>query len=238
MPNDSWKLILRRGKEIFLPTLFLLITLFLGWKFLLPKMTQISKFHQQLKKDEAQVVDLEKKAAFLEKQKNEGLFDSFEKVEKVLPGEKDVAGLLVSIEGLKESTNLGFETLDFKVGLLASGEAELKKQSQKELEFKITILGSFEKLISFLDKIENTAPLTAVKNAKVDFRSGKANVRANLSLIAYHLPLEKEKIVVEQPLPQLSSLQQTLSKLLKFEVFTYTTFLPEEMVGKENPFSP
>lgn len=235
MKIKSFKLLLRQTKEIFLPLLVLVTVLLLTNKFLLPKMIQAVKFHRRLKENEAQVLGLEKKAAFLEKQGKGTLFADFKKVKQVLPDEKDVAGILVALENLKQDSNLVFGNLDLRPGLLATSGARLKKE---EFGFKIVVVGSYEDLISFLEKIKNAAPLTSVEEASLTFKPGENKVRANLLLKAYYLPLEKTPQKIERPLPSFSpSSQKTLESLLKFETFSYRTRLPEEAIGRENPFS-
>ncbi|MBL7158919.1 type 4a pilus biogenesis protein PilO [Candidatus Microgenomates bacterium] len=237
MKSKSLKLDLTRLKEIFIPLLVLLVTVFLTAKFLYPKIIQITEFHQQLKKNEVQVESLEKKANLLENQKNDNLLGSFEKLQQILPNEKDVAGLLVSFEFLKKDSDVVFGKFDLKPGLLATESAQ-KTSQQQEFEFQITLSGAYENLVSFLKRVENAAPITSIEKAQITFQSGKEDVRANLQLRAYYFPLEEEKLKMESPLPVLSSsLKQVHEQLLKFEIFTYVTFLPLEEIGKDNPFS-
>ena len=237
MKPQSLKLTLARLKEIFIPLMVLIVIVFLTSKFLYPKIIQITKLYQQLKKNEAQVENLEKKANLLENQKNDNLLTSFEKLKQILPEEKDVAGLLVSLESLKKDSNISFERFDLKPGLLATESAEALSL-QQEFKFQITLLGTYENLINFLTKLENTAPIVSIEQTQIAFQSGKEDVKTNLQLKAYYFPLKEEQLKIESPLPALSSsLKQTHEQLLKFELFTYATFLPAEKIGRDNPFS-
>lgn len=238
MKVDSFRPVLKKAREILLPTLVIIVTFFLTVKFLLPKVTQIPEFHRRLKKNEAQVLSLEKKATFLKEQKEGALFTDFEKVEHLLPREKDVAALFICLEHLKEDSNVSFESLDLKPGLLGTASAEVKSKQRNEFEVKISIVGPYDNLVKFSEKIENAAPLTSAKRAEINFKSGKDEVKANLLLQAHYLILKEEPLNIEKPLPELSSsLAKTLEKIRGFDVFKYATSLPEEKIGKENPFS-
>lgn len=238
MKLKSLSFIFNRVKEVALPGIILLVSLFLSAKFLYPKAVQTFSFHQQLKRNESQVLKLGGKAAFLKEQKDQNISALYEKINQVFPSEKDVAGLLVSLEGLKKESGLKVEKLDLSAGLLAT-EGAKSKVSEKEFDFRLNLLGSYENLIKFLKKVEKTAPLTSVEKAQVRFNLGKEDVAVNLTFKAYYSPPKDEKqIPIEKPLPELSSsLKNTLERLLDFEIFTYTPFLPDGQIGKENPFS-
>lgn len=231
---------LKQIRDISISLVVIITTLFLTGKLVLPKMIQIPDFHKRLKKNQSQVQDLEKKAAFLKEQKEGILFADFEKVEQVLPSEKDVAALLISLENLKKNLNIRFDNLDLKAGLLATAAAETnykKDQSQQEFDLGLTLVASYDDLIKFLAKTENTAPLMSAKKVDINFLSGKEKINARCFLKTHYLMLKEEKLSLEKPLPKLSSsLQGTLEQVLGFEVFTEATPLPEEMIGKEDPF--
>lgn len=238
MKTKSLSFVFNRVKEITLPGTVLLVSLFLTGQFLYPKFYQTFTFHQELKQNESQVLKLEKKAAFLKGQKNENILALYEKINQVFPSEKDVAGLLVSLEGLKNESGLKVQNLDLSAGLLAT-EGAKSKVSEKEFGFRLNLLGSYENFINFLKKLEKTAPLTSVEKTQVRFNLGKEDIAVNLTFKAHYSPPKNEKsLPIEQPLPELSSsLKNVSEKLLEFEIFTYTPFLPDEEIGKENPFS-
>lgn len=236
MMKRKISLFLEPAKEVLLPLLTIFLCFFLGIKFLIPKIFHLIDFHRQLKENESQVIKLEEKADFLESQKE--VSSSFEKVTRVLPDGKDVAGLLLSLENLKKETGLDFGSFSLRPGLLATQSAALRVGSEKEIKFEIPFSSSYQELLEFLEKIEETAPLTSVDNVKINFESGKEKIEGSLSLKTHYFPVEeKTEFKPEDPLPLLSpSLEQTLEKVLAFKIFPYETFLPEEEIGKKNPF--
>jgi len=231
--------ILKQIRGILLSGIVIVTVLFLSGKFLFPKITQMSELHRKLKKNEAEVLDLEKKAAFLEKQQAGTLLADFEKVVQVLPNEKDVAALLVSLEHLRKNSDLRFEGFALKPGLLATAGVELKTGELKEIKFSISVSSPYDSLIKFLEIVENAAPLTSVEEAKIDFNSEEEEIKASLVLKTYYLPLKEKQLTPEMPLSELSSsAKEILKKILGFEVFTYEISLSEEEIGKGNPFLP
>lgn len=226
-------------KEIAFPSIVFLISLFSIGKFLYPKASQTFVFHQRLKQNETQVLKLEKKAAFLKEQKEQNIAGLYEKIDQVFPSEKDVAKLLISLEGLKKDSGLKIEEMDLSPGLLATEEAKLSKSSKKEFNFRLSLRGSYDKLSDFLRKLEKTAPLTSVEKAQLRFTRGKEDVGVNLSFKAYYLPSKANfRTPLDKPLPELTpSLKNTLERILDFKIFVQVPFLPEDQVGKENPFS-
>lgn len=237
--NVKTSLVLKRIKEILLPLVIIGVVPFLASKFLFPKIRQIVEFQRQLKKNEVEVLSLETKAAFLEKQREDDVFADFEKVLQVLPNEKDVPGLLIALENLKKNPDWSLGDFGLRPGLMATAGAELELQAQGELQFGLPVDSSYDNLLKFLERIENIVPLTSVEKISIDFSSGKEEVKAYLFLKTHYFSPKEELLIAENPLPEFSqSGQESLGKILGFEVFTYESSLPEEEIGKENPFSP
>ena len=237
--NLKESLALKRVREILLPLVIIGVVPFLASKFLLPKIRQIDKFQRQLKKNEAEVLNLENKVSFLEQQRENDVFSDFEKVIQVLPNEKDVPGLLIAVDNLRKNSDLTLGAFGLKPGLIATAGAGLDLQAREELQFSLPVASSYDNLLIFLERIENIAPITSVEKIDIDFSSGKEEVRANLLLNTHYFPLGEEVLIVDSPLPEFSPpVKEILGQVLGFEVFIYESSLPEEEIGKENPFSP
>jgi len=225
--------------QMLLPLLIIILIPVLAIKFLLPKVSQIFQHQRQLKIDETEVIKLETKADFLEKQKENNVKADFEKVLIVLPNEKDVAGLLIALENLRKTAAMKIGNFGLRPGLVATDSGELKSQTEEELQFSLPITSSYQNLVQFLETIEKTAPLTSVERIGIDFQAGKEEVKANLFLKTHYFPLNQEPLIIENPLPEFSPEEkESLDKVLSFQVFSYQSSLLEDKIGKENPFQP
>lgn len=239
MKKQSLKSVLGQLKEFLLPIVIVTLVIFLSVKVLVPKIKQLLEFRRQLKKNETEVLALEKKVTFLEEQQKGTLQADYEKVLQVLPDEKDVAALLVGLESLRKKTDLSFADFGLRPGVLATAGAEIEPDQMKNLGFDLKVSSSYDNLLKFLIGVEETTPLASVEKASVGFQSDKEVISSSLSLQTYYLPIKEETVPLEQPLPELSApAKTTLKKMLDFEVVTYEVSLPEEEIGRENPFAP
>lgn len=184
----------------------------------------IIKSNRDLTTNRKTLVELTKKVTSLEGLSKPELTDKVDLVLKILPSEKDVPGNLFVLKKLALNNELMVSELSIpEVGEIASSSAETQKTSKDEilpsLAVKLTLVGSREKIISFLQQVETVAPLMKVSGLTMSQKMEGLD-EALVDIRTYFLPFPKTIGKLEQPIvPVTSQEEKVYGDLTKFTFF-------------------
>lgn len=201
-----------------------------GVFFLKPKITEILRFRKEISGQKKTLAQLTQKAAFLEGLDEVELEEKSEYLLKFLPAEKDVPRAMAAVKFLGSQAETGIT----KIGV------DLNEQKGANLPFftfSLTTVGTAEKIINLLEKIESSSPFMKVDKIEVSFKEGEEQVSADIQLKNFFLPLPKDLGSVESPLVPITKEEEKIYE----ESLNFTPVLSEEEwvpvpAGKENLF--
>lgn len=214
----------KKSKSFLFPGLILILVILVSLFWLRPKVIVIIKSNRDLATNRKTLAELTKKVTTLEGLSQPELNDKVDLVLKILPSEKDVPGNLFVLKKLALDNGLMVSELSIpEVGEIASSSAETKKTSKDEilpsLEVKLTLVGSREKIISFLQQAETTAPLMRVNSLAMSQKMEGLD-EALVDIRTYFLPFPKTIGKLEQPIvPVTSQEEKVFNELSNFKLF-------------------
>ena len=219
--------------------LIVLVSLF----WLRPKIMAIMKANKELAANKKILAELTKKVTVLEGLSQPELSERVDLVLKVLPSEKDIPTVMVALKKIALNNGLVVSELNIpEVGEIATVSAQSKVAKEEilpSLAVKLILIGSREKIISFLKQVETTAPLMRVSGLVINQKGGGLD-EALIDVKTYFLPFPKTLGKVEQAIiPVTSQEEKIFSQLSKIEFFQESESLSSSPLpaGKADLFS-
>ncbi len=236
------KINLKNLKLFVLPSLIVFLILIITVSVLIPKVRVIADSRQGLLKDKKNLTGLTKKLAALEGLAQVEFSEKVDVALAVLPMEKDVPGNLAVIKSLALNNGLIVNNITIgEIGEIAAVNPTAKMAKNTILpSFKINVslIGNIEMIRNFINQIQLTAPLMAVKNVSISQKKTEIP-ETSLGIEAYFLPLPKTLGKPEQQLVAITSGEEKIfNRINDFTFLGNEVNLPNLPVGKENLFSP
>jgi len=233
---------LKNLKPFLLPILIIFVILVVTIAVLKPKLEIISESRQQLIKDKKTLASLTTKVATLEGLARVEFSEKVDVALAVLPAEKNVPGNLSTIKNVALNNGLIVNNITIgEIGEIAAVNPTAKMAKNTILpSFKINVslIGNIEMIRNFINQIQLTAPLMAVKNVSISQKKTEIP-ETRMTIEAYFLPFPKTLGKAEQQLVAITSGEEKIfNRLNDFTLFGSETSLPNLPVGKENLFSP
>jgi len=233
----------KKSKSFLFPGLILVLVILVSLFWLRPKVATIIKANRELTTSKKTLAELTQKVTILGGLSQPELSEKVDLVLKVLPSEKDVPRNLFVLKRLALDSELMVNELSIpEVGEIASSSAETKKTKDEilpSLSVKLTLVGSREKIINFIQQVEVTAPLMRVSSLAIS-QKGEGLDEAMIDIRTYFLPFPKTIGKLEQPIVPVTSQEEKVFndlasfKLLETNESTFSATLP---VGKTDLFS-
>lgn len=236
MIKADLKLALAKYRFLALPTLVGLIILVLTLTLLLPRISQILKIRQTLAQEKVRLSKLTQKVADLEGLDEPELSAKADLMISSLPAEKDIPRIFATLKSLGSEAGVTLESIKVAPGELSTVSAQPRAKGPPVLSFEISAKGAMEAIKSFLGQVESTIPV--MQTTDVSLTRTEGEVKADISLDTYFLPLPKTLGAVETPLVKITPNEE----LLYQEIARFTTpltegALPSVTTGKEDLFS-
>lgn len=229
--------ILAKIKSLWLPFLLFAFVFLTSVLFLKPKIREVIAIQQKISQERKTLAQLTQKVALLEGLDQNELSTKTDKVLKILPTEKNVPFILQTLRLLSSQTNINLSKLTVSPGSLSTDSAQLNPPADLPvLTLDINLDGDKDKIKSFLSSLEFTSPLMRVKTISFS-QKGDSSIALEMVLETYFLPLPQTLGKPEQPVPNITSQEQSAYQLLtQFKSPLTASELPVGPAGKENPF--
>ncbi len=128
-------------------------------------------------------------------------------MEKVLPFGKNIPLIFAALDRLERLNGVYIENFSLKPGLLSKEDNEVKSNPSIEtISFDLSIIGSQEQLLLFMDDLLKTAPLFNIQRASLTEADGF--YKLNVSVTTYYQALLENLGKIDTELPVLTSEQQ------------------------------
>jgi Tfp pilus assembly protein PilO len=220
-------------QSLVMPILLLILISF-SWRFLVPRFNQARALYEGIQKDKQKIASLEAKVSELKSLNEFELSEKSEVLLSAIPSEKNVVGVMISIEKTAEENGVQIGSISVSPGEIATQSA--KKVTLEEMGFEMKIKGDIEKFIAYLKAVSETLPLMNVQNIKISLVDNRqANVGCVLKGYFAGLPVSLGRI--DAPVAKLSSKDETLlGQIRQFRLYETEIFEPIPG-GKTNPFT-
>lgn len=237
------------------PILVILVVILIVPFVLLPQIERIKVKNKEVKEGQERLARLNKKISDLALVDENKESIMLLELEKVIPGDKKVPGVIVGVKNISGESKLDVTEMVFTPGRVfegtqsatASSFSNLSKEAkkdlsqrslnEKELVFIVKLRGVLENIKTFLTKLEGAKRLMGIDGIKTQRDEDNPGLyRFDLTISA---PLSSQGTsgdVLSQPLPELTTAHETLfESLINLKGYT-TQNIPTVPTGIENPF--
>ena len=240
-------------KPFLIPLLVVTVVVLIIPFVILPQLERIKDKNIEVKGAEKRLDLLNQKIADLALVDEEEESIMLLELEKVIPGDKKVAQVIVGVKSLASESNLDITGMNFKPGRVgeeasksATSSALSKRakalEAQNEevkdgLNFVINLKGALKDIRTFLAKLESAKRLMGIEILKAEQDEDDPSVyRFDLTINAPLKPTETENDVVGDPLPKLTSFHDNLFEFI-INLKGYTTKKIQTVpTGVKDPF--
>ena len=237
-----------------LPILVTLVVILIVPFVLLPQFDRIKLKNQEVKEGQERLSRLNKKISDLSLVDETSESIMLLELEKIIPGSKKLAPLIVGLRNMALESNLVITDMNFKPGrvddeatksaTVSSLSKKTKSQvnekgssSQGGLIFIVKVSGSLENVKKFFSKLEIAKRLMGVETVKGEQdEEDSSKYRFELSVNAPFKPAKSEGDIVGEPLPEFTSAHKKMfDQLLGLKDYTNKD-IPTVKTGVDNPF--
>lgn len=236
------KFIFKRWKLFVVPLVAILLVLALSFFVLIPGIRKIFATRDEITVKKEYLAKLTIKLADLQGLDEVSLKEKVDFSLKAIPSQKEIISLISLLKSLALDSQVYIESLDASPGEIASAEANLKKaeSSSDNLKFSTRIIGEGERVLAFIQGIENVLPLININNLKIN--SSKSTAYGQIEMETYIHSVPKNLGKIESPLPKLTEAQEEYLEQLR-AMKTYEGIFPEIVASpsssrtRSTPFS-
>lgn len=197
--------------------LLLLVSFVLFLKVILPQLQNWFSIRDEVAASRQRIKTLTDNQLYITSVNTTDLDTNFKIAASALPFEKDYTGILNAINAATITTGATLDDYSLKVGNLSTKSAQLKGENSISLE--LSIQGSLDVLVAFLDEIYRKVPLAEV----VDVQYNEGNSTIGL-LFYYDILPGQQQVKFTQPLVPLSA--DNMSLLSELETWKETVESP------------
>lgn len=254
--------ILSVRKYIYVPVVTVVAVVVLVSSVIVPHVKKVTEARRQVGMAKSELSLLEDKVTALEAIDEQAVSEQIDRLERVLPSDKNVFSLLVSLTGLAAENSVSLESFDISPGSIASESATPsalpaqevaasrqqgeRKQNLETLSATFTIFGDFSRVEHYLTQVERLQPLVklgTIKLAPLERRSAVVATESGVPVIVdvqldfFYAPLPEQLGTISDPLVAITETELALYESFS-DYFSYDAQIPSTLViGKEDLFS-
>lgn len=158
--RGSLSILLRKYREYLIPSIAILVSIFLFLFFVTAQIQSFLAEKSQEKVYKTKIQALQNNLRFINSLSSNDLDSKLSIVSSVLPPDKDFAAILnaVSISAGRSGVSLG--DFSFQVGSLATGSAAIAQTSLPSIPVQLTVIGKQRNILTFVKELANTMPIS------------------------------------------------------------------------------
>ncbi|MFO8048548.1 MAG: type 4a pilus biogenesis protein PilO [Desulfosudaceae bacterium] len=154
-----------------------------------PQLSEIKQVEQEIQTTEKQLQSAKRKAAQLDSLKEEWTSKAaqFEEVMDALPDKKEIPSLLEDISAAGKNSGLDFQAFTPK--------SEVAKDFYAEIPVAINVIGSYDRMQLFFEKVANMSRVVNIKDIKMSTgKDGAETINTTCTAVTYRfLPAKENK---------------------------------------------
>jgi Tfp pilus assembly protein PilO len=235
-PAYSKTKIIDKFKLFILPAIAVIFVI-IAFQLLSPRVKDIFVLNKSIKDLEGKVANVDKKLSILASLDNNTLLAQVREAEEALPSEKDIPGLLASLDRLAYET--GVSIVSFQV---APGEVTATTSAQavgaESLPFRMSVAGGYDSVKNFLTKAVNSNRALRIRSVAMTTQAGPASVSASLDMETFYQVIAKIKFAPSDRLPDITAEEQRVLEKASQRPYLSEISGVRPPTGKVNPFAP
>lgn len=152
-----------------------------------PQLSEIKQVEKEIETTEEKLESAKEKAAELDSLKEEWTSKAaqFEEVMDALPDKKEIPSLLEDISEAGKDSGLDFKEFTPK--------SEVTKDFYAEIPVAINVIGSYDRMQSFFEKVANMSRVVNIKNIKMSTgKDGAETINTTCTAVTYRFLPDKE----------------------------------------------
>jgi len=220
-----------------LPAISVILVIF-AFFLIAPRVGDILVLSKSIKSLEGKVASVDQKLTVLASLDSNMLISQVAEADKALPREKDVPGLLATLDNLAQGTDVSITSFQIVPGLVtATGSAQAT--GVQSMPFKMSIAGSYEGVKSFLTKAVNSNRTLRIRSMAMSTKSQEeASVSAALDMETFYQEIERIKFRPSDKLPDITREEQDALEKASQRPNLSEVSKVRPPTGKFNPFQP
>lgn len=230
------------------PLLLLGIMVFCVVSFVLmyQSFNKVKLLRSEINDQNKKLSNLTTKLDYLQSLNKHELAGQVETLEAVFPSEKPVMNLINTIRTIALDNGVSYQGIKLSPGLLEETARKKKKPGQEEdlsvskLEeshIELSLVGSLDNIINFIEQAKKTAPLASVDSLTISTLAEQQDlVSAKITVLVYYQAPPQTIGKIDEPLQVLTPEDEKLFSILK-DYKIYASVEPRSgITGKENFF--
>jgi len=222
---------------VFLLPSIAVVTVIFAFLLINPRIKDILDLNKSIKDLENKVANVDRKLSILSSLDSNSLLSQVTEAEKALPSQKDIPGLLSSLDRLAQETGVSITSFQVVPGEITA-TSSAKAIGAESLPFKMSVSGSYEGVKSFLSKAVNSNRTLRIRSVAISAKSqaGQSSVSASLDMEAFYQVISRIIFAPSERLPDITVEEQ--KALEKARLRPNLSEVPGAIAptGKVNPF--
>ena len=223
-------------KSYFGPILVVVALVILVPLIIIPQVGRILDLRAKVAAESDKLKKLTEKADKLGGINQQDLRSKLGTLEKALPSDKDISGLIVGIERIAAESGVAIKSSQLAPGEVSTTSAALSSPSETELQ--VTVAGDFGRVSTFLSRLNNSARVLGIREITLTSATqAGGQLSVTIKTTAFFLPLAEVKWQVTDALPEITSADEAIiSKIAAYPVYSVAPVIATT-AGKPDPFA-
>ena len=227
----------------------------LSFVVLIPKSQEIFSLRGSLTEKEETLKKLEEKKTILASIDAVSVVKNIKEVKSALPGEKDAASILITLENISNTTGFSIDSITLSPGSVSTGSAKPKiksapsdvdvvsRKGNSSLAVNVKSRGTTAQLSGFLKTLGSSRRLFDIGSVDITYSTDEPDfLSASFSLFAYFLPEINSIGAVDAPVARISAAeQQVIDTVVKFPDYSTISIdssqVSQSPLGKSDLFT-
>ncbi len=194
---------------IIFPAVISLVSIILFGVFVLPHLQDWFSIQAEIEQTQKKITVMKENGRLLQNIDTVLINDEYAIATKALPHEKDFISILETIGQAALKSNVQVNDYSFSIGKISDEKKTVDVETINSTEITLTLFGTVNDVVSFVDTIERSLPLAEVKG--IEYSGDKAKVR----IVFFVKIFPDVKIDTSVPLTQLSQKDKELLNILR-----------------------
>jgi len=219
-----------------LPAITVVVVVF-AFFLLNPRVRDIFVLNRSIKDLEGKVANVDRKLSILSSKDSNMLLSQVREAEKALPSQKDIPGLLSSLDRLAQETGVSITSFQVSPGEVTA-TFSAQAVGAESLPFKMAISGGYDGVRNFLTRAVNTNRTLRIRSVAItaQAQAGQASVSASLDMETFYQIIAKIKFAPSDRLPDITTEEQKALEKASQRPYLSEISGTRPPTGKLNPF--
>lgn len=226
-------------KNYFILIISILIVCVLFLTFTKPQIEEIQAGQSLLADTKGKLINLTQKAGLLSSLDENNLTEEFRKLNFILPSEKNVDGVMFSLERTGEEASVSVVNVDFSPGLISTDTAAKKNvatvQKSESFDLNFIVETKLEGFRNFLRELKNSSLAIKIEKVSIE-KASVGQISAKINAKVFYKPINLSLGDIFKPLTALNNQEKKILQALENSPLPEVEPMIPPLVPRPNPF--